>query len=121
MLNFWGSWCAPCREEAPALERVWQASRDRGVQFVGINLWDAERDGRRFIEEQRITYPNALDPMGQFAIELGVMGLPETYFINPEGQIIQRWIGPLTEDRLLAMIAQVAPAQWSTVSEGAPR
>ena len=109
VLNFWGSWCVPCREEAPALERVWQASREQGVQLVGINIWDAESDGRRFIEEQRITYPNALDPGGKFAIELGVTGLPETYFITPEGQVVQHWIGPASEEKLLALIAQMAP------------
>src|SRR5436853_141376 len=80
------------------------------LQLIGINIWDAESDGRRFIEEQRITYPNALDPGGQFAIELGVTGLPETYFINPEGQIFQHWIGPASAEKLLALIAQVATA-----------
>ena len=114
--NFWGSWWAPYREEAPALERVWQASRDRGVQFIGVNLWDAESDGRRFIEQQRITYPNALDPTGQLAIELGVTGLPETYFINPEGQIVQRWIGPLTAERLTAFVDQVRAPSSAAIS-----
>ena len=120
VVNFWGSWCIPCREEAPALERAWQAARGSDVQFVGVNVWEAESDALGFIRDQRITYLNLLDPAGKLAVDLGLTGIPETYFIDPEGQIVQRWIGPITEERLLALIAQVAPAVGQT-SQGDPR
>ena len=110
VLNFWGSWCVPCRLEAPALERAWRATRGQAVQFVGVNIWDAESDARRFMQEMGISYVNAPDPTGQFAIELGLTGIPETYFINPAGQIVRRWIGPLTEERLLSLIQESATA-----------
>lgn len=107
VLNFWGSWCIPCREEAPALERAWQASRDNGVQFVGVNVWEAESDALNFIREQRISYMNLLDPAGQLAVELGLTGIPETYFVNREGKLVRRWIGPITDERLRSIVAEL--------------
>jgi cytochrome c biogenesis protein CcmG, thiol:disulfide interchange protein DsbE len=114
VLNFWGSWCIPCREEAPALERVWQASRDNDVQFVGVNVWEAESDALNFVREQRISYMNLLDPAGQLAVELGLTGIPETYFVNREGKLVRRWIGPITDERLRSLVAELeadAPTQ----------
>ena len=107
VLNFWGSWCIPCREEAPALERVWQATRDNDVQFIGVNVWEAESDARDFIREQRISYLNLRDPAGQLAIELGLTGIPETYFVNRDGKLVRRWIGPITDDRLRSLVAEL--------------
>ncbi len=114
VLNFWGSWCVPCREEAPALERAWQATRDGNVQFVGVNVWEAETDASNFIREQRIIYMNLLDPAGQLAIELGLTGIPETYFVNRDGKLVRRWIGPITEERLRNLVAELD-------NDGAPR
>jgi cytochrome c biogenesis protein CcmG, thiol:disulfide interchange protein DsbE len=114
VLNFWGSWCIPCREEAPALERVWQATRDADVQFVGVNVWEAESDAFNFVREQRISYMNVLDPAGRLAIELGLTGIPETYFVDREGKLVRRWIGPITDERLRSLVAELengGPAQ----------
>jgi cytochrome c biogenesis protein CcmG/thiol:disulfide interchange protein DsbE len=107
VLNFWGSWCIPCREEAPALERVWQASRGSDVQFVGVNVWEAESDALNFIREQRISYLNLLDPAGQLAVDLGLTGIPETYFVNRDGKLVRRWVGPITDDRLRSLVAEL--------------
>ena len=107
VLNFWGSWCIPCREEAPALERVWQASRGSDVQFVGVNVWEAESDALNFIREQRISYMNLLDPAGQLAVDLGLTGIPETYFVNRDGKLVRRWVGPITDDRLRSLVAEM--------------
>ncbi len=107
VVNFWSSWCVPCQEEAPALERAWQLARIRGVDFVGINIWDPASDAQKFIQDYRITFPSAADVSGRVAIDLGVTGIPETYIINREGQVVRRWVGPLGEDRLLALIAEV--------------
>jgi cytochrome c biogenesis protein CcmG/thiol:disulfide interchange protein DsbE len=107
VLNFWGSWCIPCREEAPALERAWQASRANDVQFVGVNVWEAESDALNFIREQRISYMNLLDPAGQLAVELGLTGIPETYFVNRDGKLVRRWIGPISDDRLRSLVAEL--------------
>jgi cytochrome c biogenesis protein CcmG/thiol:disulfide interchange protein DsbE len=108
VLNFWGSWCVPCRQEAPALERVWRAMREHDVQFVGVNVWDAESDALRFIRDLGVTYVNAPDPAGKLAIELGLTGVPETYLVDREGRLVRRWVGPISEDRLAALIAELA-------------
>jgi cytochrome c biogenesis protein CcmG, thiol:disulfide interchange protein DsbE len=107
VVNFWSSWCVPCQEEAPALERAWQLAHIRGVEFVGINIWDPASDAQKFIRDYKISYTNAADVSGRIAIDLGVTGIPETYVINREGQIVRRWVGPVGEDRLLALVAEV--------------
>jgi cytochrome c biogenesis protein CcmG/thiol:disulfide interchange protein DsbE len=107
VVNFWGSWCIPCREEAPALERVWQATRGGDVQFVGVNVWEAESDALNFIREQRVSYLNLLDPAGQLAVELGLTGIPETYFVNRDGKLVRRWVGPISDDRLRSLVAEL--------------
>jgi cytochrome c biogenesis protein CcmG/thiol:disulfide interchange protein DsbE len=73
-LNFWASWCAPCRAEARTLEAAWLKYRDRDVVFVGVDIQDKEEDAREFLREFGITYPNARDASGQAAIEYGVWG-----------------------------------------------
>ncbi|MGH2370769.1 MAG: TlpA disulfide reductase family protein, partial [Chloroflexota bacterium] len=97
LVNFWASWCPPCREEAPRLERLWREYRERGVAVVGIDVWDTERDARRFLREAGVTYPNGPDPGGRIAMDFGVAGVPETVLIDGDGQIARKWIGPFTE------------------------
>ncbi len=107
VVNFWSSWCVPCQEEAPALERAWQLARVRDVQFVGINIWDPASDAQKFIRDYQLSFTNAADVGGRVDIDLGVTGIPETYIINRDGQIVRRWVGPVGEDRLLALVAEV--------------
>lgn len=95
ILNFWASWCPPCKEEAAALEAAWRAESERGVTFIGINIWDAEADARGFLRQYGVTYPNAIEGGGRLAIEYGVTGIPETFGINAEGVVVKRWVGPL--------------------------
>lgn len=98
VLNFWASWCPPCRQEAPTFERIWQQYQDRGVVFVGVNIWDTDEDATRFLQEFGITYPNGPDPNGEIAIEYGLTGIPETYFITRDGMIAQKAIGIVPEE-----------------------
>jgi cytochrome c biogenesis protein CcmG, thiol:disulfide interchange protein DsbE len=88
VLNFWASWCAPCREEAPLLERAWREYRGHGVSFLGVNIKDAESHARRFVEEFDITYPVVRDTELDLAGDLGVYGLPETFFIDDEWRLL---------------------------------
>lgn len=112
VVNYWASWCPPCREEAPVLERGWRRERDRGVVFVGLDIWDTEKDARAFLREFAITYPNGPDPNGAAAINYGLTGIPETFFIRPDGTIARHWIGPLTDAQLAAFVDE---------ARGAPR
>lgn len=84
VLNFWASWCIPCREEMPAFERMWARYRDEGVRIIGVNLQDSEAGARDFVEDVDVTYPIALDPKGSLASDLGVRGLPQTFFIDED-------------------------------------
>jgi cytochrome c biogenesis protein CcmG/thiol:disulfide interchange protein DsbE len=88
VLNFWASWCAPCRDEAPLLERVWRQYRNDGVVFVGVNIRDAASDAKRFVNEFNITYPIVRDESQTLANDLGVFGLPETFFVDHEGRLL---------------------------------
>ncbi len=105
--NFWAGWCPPCRTEAPALEEVYQKYQDKGVVFLGINVWENQKEAQKFIQEYRITYPNAVDKAGKLVVDFGVSGIPETYILSKDNYIVRRWIGPVTVEGLSAIIDEV--------------
>lgn len=98
VLNFWASWCAPCREEAPLLERTWREYRKDGVVFVGVNIRDSLTDAKRFVEEFHITYPVVRDESQKLGTDLGVYGLPETFFVDDEWTLIATVAGQSQDD-----------------------
>ena len=100
MVDFWASWCPPCREEAPVLAQVYREYRDRGVEFVGINLWDNAGDAEVFLIQEGHEYPNGVDEGGKIAISYGVRGIPEKFFIDADGNIVRKFSGPMDADRL---------------------
>ncbi|HCI79145.1 MAG TPA: hypothetical protein DHW02_05610, partial [Ktedonobacter sp.] len=100
--NFWASWCDVCRQEAPLLENTWQRmqSQHQKVLFLGVDYDDTQQDGLGFVQQYGITYPNVVDPNGTTTINYGVSGVPETFFINRHGVIVQKVVGELTEQVL---------------------
>jgi cytochrome c biogenesis protein CcmG/thiol:disulfide interchange protein DsbE len=115
LLNFWASWCAPCRAEARALEETWQKYRDRGVVFLGVNIQDKEEDARAFVKEFGITYLNGQDSSGKIAIDYSVWGIPETFFLDPQGRITYKHAGelkgPIIEAKLDEALKGVVSAE----------
>lgn len=108
VLNFWASWCPPCRQEARDLENAWQALRDEGVVFIGINIWDDRDDALAFIEEFGVTYPNGPDESNSIPVDYGLTGIPETFVIDAEGRIAAKFIGPITAPALIETVRSVA-------------
>jgi cytochrome c biogenesis protein CcmG, thiol:disulfide interchange protein DsbE len=105
VMNFWATWCVPCLEEHEALVATAHANPD--VQFLGIVYEDEEAQVKRFLTEREDTaYPSLLDPEGKTAIAYGVYGVPETYFIDVAGRVVDKFVGPLTPEALEARIAQ---------------
>jgi DsbE subfamily thiol:disulfide oxidoreductase len=100
VLNFWASWCAPCRLEAPGLRRVSERYRDRGVRFLGVDYRDDEAAARAFVEEFRLPYPSVSDPSGSLAHDYELIGFPTTFIIDPAGTIRYRFVGYLDEEVL---------------------
>ncbi len=106
VLNFWASWCIPCREEAPVLEAAWRAYRDRGVVVVGVNFQDSEPAARAFIETFGLTFPNGPDAGGRIAIDYGVYGIPETFIIGRDGRILYKHVGLMNQPTLDARVQE---------------
>ncbi|WP_328873071.1 TlpA family protein disulfide reductase [Streptomyces sp. NBC_00287] len=113
VLNVWGSWCAPCRAEAPSFEKVYQDLKPDGVQFVGINTRDPKAaSALAFEKEQGVTYPSLYDPTGKLMLRfekgtLNPQAIPSTLVIDREGNIAARSLAPLSEEKLRKMIAPV--------------
>jgi cytochrome c biogenesis protein CcmG, thiol:disulfide interchange protein DsbE len=99
LVNVWASWCIPCRDESPALERFYDRHRRQGFTVVGIDSRDASDDGLRFLDEYGITYPQLHDD-GSYAKDLGATGVPESYLADPRGDFVLHRPGPVTPEYL---------------------
>jgi cytochrome c biogenesis protein CcmG/thiol:disulfide interchange protein DsbE len=98
VLNFFASWCGPCKREAPALEQVWRQYRARGVVVLGIDSNDARGDALRFLHAHGITYPIVSDPNESQAFRYGIPGLPVTFVVNARGHIVgDPAVGPISD------------------------
>ena len=109
IVNFWASWCLPCRAEAPLLQRAAADFAGRGVEVLGIVYQDSAENARAFMHEYGQTYPGLLDPDGRTALDYGVFGIPETYFIDRGGRIVSKQTGPLDWASLVRQVAALAP------------
>jgi len=104
VLNFWASWCTPCKEEAPMLESVWQRYAGQGVAVIGVDYKDTEPAARAFLDQFGITYPNGPDTRSRIAGAYGVQGVPETFVITQQGEIAKVFVGSPTEAQLTAVL-----------------
>lgn len=108
VLNFFASWCDPCKREAPALEQVWREYRSQGVVVLGVDSGDARSEGLRFLSAHGVTYPVVFDPDESLAYgPYALLGLPTTYVINRAGRVVgPRVSGPVTDNGYSATFRQ---------------
>ena len=121
VLNFWASWCDPCRTEAPLLQRAWQGAQGGGVLFLGLNMQDITDDAHAFTRDARITFPGIRDRSNGVARRWGVTGLPETFFIAPNGRVVGHVIGAVSEQQLAEGIAAARAGRVLGVEGGGAR
>ena len=117
VLNFWASWCNPCREEAPILQATWLKYKDQGLVVVGVDYVDTETEAKKYMTEFNITYPNGPDVQTRISQAYHITGVPETYFITREGKLLSgtdatgraygNWIGPIPAAALQARVEKL--------------
>ena len=105
VVNFWASWCKPCEQEALELEQAYQIYKDQGVEFLGVDYVDIEREALAYLERFGISYPNGPDLGTRISQAFRTQGVPETYVIRPDGRIAAVQIGPYAS--LEAIVAHI--------------
>lgn len=115
LLNVWATWCHPCRQEIPALEQLHRTYGPRGLQVIGVSIdqGDQQQGIREFMQEFGASYPVWLDPDGEVQTVFSTMGVPNTFLIGPNGEVLWKHVGPVTADNpeLVRLIEQSLPAK----------
>lgn len=106
VVNFFASWCVPCRQEMPALQAV-AAKTDGKVTFLGVDHQDDKAGALKLLADTGVHYPTGYDPEGSVATSYGLLGMPTTLFISPDGRLLDKHLGPLTEDKLNERISSL--------------
>jgi cytochrome c biogenesis protein CcmG/thiol:disulfide interchange protein DsbE len=118
VLNFWASWCDPCRAEAELLERGWREAGRSDVLYLGLDAQDATEDARDFIAQFGLTFPHVRDPSNGTSREWGVTGLPETFFLAADGRVVGHVIGSVNEQHLREGVAAARAGRPQTAARG---
>lgn len=110
VLNFWASWCDPCRDEAALLEATWRSEQENGIVFLGFDYLDQEPAAKAYLAEYDISYPNGPDLQSAAARRYGIKGVPETFFIDPQGNITDIVIGPIvSQAKMEEYLSKIRP------------
>jgi thiol-disulfide isomerase/thioredoxin len=110
VLNFWGSWCAPCRVESPEFQEVYTEVADDGVQFLGLNVKDQEQFAEAFVASKAITFPSLFDPKGEVALafrDYPANAIPSTIVLDRDSRVAAVYTGEVRQDDLRTVLAQL--------------
>lgn len=108
MVNFWGTFCPPCKDEMPAIQHQFDKRNSDQVVFLGLNLGESKITVQNFIDQYKISFPILLDDNEETRKRYGVMNYPTTFFIGPDGKIAKIWIGEMTEAFIEQTIASIS-------------
>jgi len=107
VINFWGSWCGPCRVESPEFQEVYDDVRDQGVSFLGINVKDGDQQARAFVEAKGITFPSIFDPRGEVTLafrDFPPTAIPSTVLLDRDGRVAAVYLGVVSQDTLRSVL-----------------
>jgi thiol-disulfide isomerase/thioredoxin len=110
VINFWGSWCPPCRVETPEFQQVYSEDRSRGVEFLGVNVKDDEQLAEAFVTSKAITYPSLYDPRGEVALafrDYPTTAIPSTIVLDQAGRVAAAYTAPVSEQDLRTVLDSV--------------
>jgi cytochrome c biogenesis protein CcmG/thiol:disulfide interchange protein DsbE len=116
VVNFWASWCVPCRAEASRLQQFWERYGPEGVGLVGVVYQDDEDKARAFRDEFGLTFPQAMDQDGRAALDFGVFGIPETFVVDQNGIVKAKLVGAVGPGTLEDVLAQIEAGDTYTSS-----
>ncbi|GAA0333850.1 TlpA family protein disulfide reductase [Actinoallomurus spadix] len=111
VVNFWASWCAPCRAEAPTMEQIYEQTKGSGVEFLGVDIKDGKGNAQAFVRTFKITYPSLYDQAGQVALafrDIPPNAVPSTLIVDRQGKVAVRVIGSVPYSRLRDLVTKVA-------------
>ena len=112
IINFWASWCPPCREEAAYLEQTWRKYEGKGVLFIGVDWVDTEKEALAYMDEFDLTYFNGPDIGTRIAQAYNIQGVPETFYVAKNGELRGVRIGPLKSPELDNKIEELLAEQY---------
>jgi cytochrome c biogenesis protein CcmG, thiol:disulfide interchange protein DsbE len=105
LVNFWATWCTPCRAEMPAIERTYQAHRERGLEVIAVDVQERDADVLAFLREVEVSFPSAVDRVGDVVRRYRANALPTTFLVDRQGVIRDVHVGPLTDQMLEQRLA----------------